>query len=226
MAVCVGLHGQGPAKPSPDVKRQAVIDAMLTEDQKVALGKRLLLDEEPFTTSLHARYPQTMNLFFRPGDYALLRGNPYVGYTAIQGFQWPKGAKEIAFLGMRNAPRAAALTAAAWEEAFRAAAKGHGLVVTQKAPVAFEGACVSLTQDLDQNLIGLVVEARIKGPAGVFLYRAQFAGKRLGEAMTGVMDWILGYAKGLGDEEGARTLLQQLKAKAAAGAEGAPRKGR
>lgn len=212
-SVCA-LQAQG--KPGVAAKREAVAGVLMTQDEKLALAKRALLDEEPFLSSFQAQYGQTLNIFFGAPEYQVLRGNPLVGYTANNGFRWPKGLKEVAFVGITNAPRASALTPQAWATAFRAAAKGHGLTVNTKAAVRFEGACVSLTEDPQQDLIGLVLEAKVTGPTGEFLYRFQFARPRLGDAMTGTFDWILGYAQAIGDTEGAQALAQRLKAKAAA----------
>lgn len=207
----VSAQGAKPEMP-PAVQKEAVAGALLTNDEKLALAKRVLFDEEPFLQSFQAQYSQTLNLFFRNEDYQTLRGNPFVGYSAVLGFRWPKDTKEVAFLGVGARAQALGLTPGAWSTAFRAAAKARGLTLNPKAAVKFEAGLVSLTEDLQQNLFGLVLEARITGPGGEFLYRFQFAKPRLGDAMTGSLDWILGYAMALGDKQGAQALAERLKA--------------
>ena len=95
----LGAQGAKPEK-SPAAQKEAVAGALLTNDEKVSLAKRVLFDEEPFLQSFQAQYSQTLNLFFKNEDYQILRGNPFVGYSAVLGFRWPKGTKEVAFLGV------------------------------------------------------------------------------------------------------------------------------
>lgn len=207
------LGAQGTKTPkSIAAERDEVIGAMLSDAEKMALAKRVLFDSEPFLQSFQAQYSKTLNQFFRREDYESLKGNPFVGYSAVLGFKWPKGLKEVAFLGIHGSGLATELNAAAWNTAFRAAAKSRGLTLNPKAAVKFEAGCVSLTRDDQQALYGLVLEARLKGPEGEFLYRFQFAKPRLGDAMTGSIDWILGYAMVLGDKEGAQAFAERLKA--------------
>lgn len=175
----------------------------LTEAQEMAFYKRIMIDREPFLASVEAKkYPQTMNHFFHHEEYKALQGNPALGYWSIGQFAWPAGTVEVDFIPPKATNNETkAIKPLAWERAIAIIAAHHGLKIKAGAPIKITGAMVdaTLVPTKDQHYCSLVAEWRVDSPTGPLLIRRGSAKKGLGDAIGANLDFVVGYAIGLGD---------------------------
>lgn len=164
----------------------------LTPQQAATLWQRLGA-KEPFLDSaeFHSE-PQSLYRFFDRGDYAKLWGNPVLGYTCPGRFKWV-GAR-VAWRGISPVtPDAAAVTAKAWDEAFRIIARKRNWVIDPKAPIRVSGACVGavLEPSREEPFRGVCIEVRVASPTGILLYRFSVAKPTIEDAVGAALDWVL-----------------------------------
>lgn len=177
--------------------------ALVAEQLDAALAHALTRCE-PFLRSYQMADPGTLNHFFRRKDYQRLSGNPLFGYYHVGGFTWPPGVRAVAFqppgaacLGARAIP------AQAWERAMALVARARSLELRGDALIQIRGAVVQVQA---QERVGggapgysVVVEYRVQGPGGTLLYRLGSAKATLADAIGANLDFLLGFARGLGD---------------------------
>jgi hypothetical protein len=175
------------------VRRDAVSPPVaITPQQASALWQRLgekesFLDSDEF----HAE-PQSLYRFFDRKDYAKLWGNPVLGYSSPGRFKWV--GDRIAWQGISPVtPDASAITAKAWDEAFRVIAGKRGWAVDPKAPIRVSGACVGavLEPSREQPYRGVCIEVKVASPTGTLLHRFSVAKPTIEDAVGAALDWVL-----------------------------------
>jgi len=141
-----------------------------------------------------------MDRFFRAGDYARLHGNPVIGYWDARGFKWT--GTRVAWDGVVSvAPSARRITKRAWDAAFAHVARQQGLTVDPKAPIRIRGACVAavVRPSVAEPNRGVLIELRIDGPKGAFLYRLGVGKPTLEDAVGASLDWAIAFARAQGE---------------------------
>jgi hypothetical protein len=164
----------------------------LTPQQASAIWQRLgareaFLDSEEFHSE-----PQSLYRFFDRQDYAKLQGNPVIGYCCPGRFKWT--GNRVAWHGIGPVtPDAAAVTAKAWDEAFRAIARKRNWIIDPKAPIRVSGACVGavLEPSREEPFLGVCIEVRVASPSGNLLYRFSVAKATIEDAVGAALDWVL-----------------------------------
>jgi hypothetical protein len=135
--------------------------------------------------------------FFSASEYALLEGNPILGYFANQGFAW-EGDASISWGGLvARHPSARGLRPESWAVAFEQAAKLQGLAVDAGARVQVEGACVAAVTDPNaaSRVPGVLVELRFRSPGGTLLFRTGVGKRTVADAMGAAMDLAIRFAR-------------------------------
>ena len=179
----------------------------LTPQQASAIWKRLGA-KEAFLDSADAHSePQSLYRFFDRKDYAKLLGNPVLGYYWPGGFRWT--GNRVAWHGISPVTSdAAAVTAKAWDEAFKGIARKRNWLIDPKAPIRISGACVGAVMETsrEEPFRGVCIEVRVASPAGNLLYRFSVAKPTIEDAVGAALDWVLCCAATLGQDlsEGAR----------------------
>ena len=199
LGMCIPLVGQpvaqGPVHPP----------GAITPQQASMLWQRLGV-KEAFLDSAECRSePQSLYRFFDRKDYAKLRGNPVLGYTCPGRFKWI--GNRVAWHGISPVTTdAAAVTARAWDEAFRIIARKRNWVVDPKAPIRVSGACVGAVLDpsREEPCRGVCIEVRVASPTGILLYRFSVAKPTIEDAVGATLDWVLCCAATLGQEPAER----------------------
>ena len=195
LGLCIPLAGQpvpqGPVNPP----------GVLTPQQAAVLWQRLGA-KEAFLDSAECRSePQSLYRFFDRKDYARLRGNPVLGYTCPGRFKWV--GNRVAWHGISPVtPDAAAVTAKAWDEAFRIIARKRNWLPDPKAPIRISGACVGavLEPSREEPYRGICIEVKVTSPTGTLLYRFSVAKPTIEDAVGAALDWVLCCAATLGQE--------------------------
>jgi len=159
---------------------------------------------EPFLDSHEARlHPESLGHFFTKEDYALLRGNPILGYWHLGTFRW--AGTRVAWEGvLPSGASARPITRRAWDAAFDYAAKKQGLVVDPNAPLKIRATCVAAIFDTnpDQPNRGVVLEFRVLSPTGRFLYRFGVGKPTVADAVGASLDTAISLARRLGSSQG------------------------
>ena len=187
------------AQTAPQVP--APLPGSLSPEQALALWQRLGA-KEAFLASAEAQAePQSLYRFFDRKDYARLWGNPVLGYYAPGGFRWT--GTRVAWHGISPVtPDATAVTAKAWDEAFRLIARKRHWVIDPKAPIRVSGACVGAVLEPSQAepRRGVCIEVRVASPTGTLLYRFSLAKPTIADAVGAALDWVLCCAASLGQD--------------------------
>jgi hypothetical protein len=181
----------GPAQPPAQ---------WLTSKQAHSVVERLA-EREPFLASIEARtHPETLGRFFGKREYESLRGNPILGFWQDEGFKWV--GQKVRWRGIVAAGdhRTAAITTRAWDAAFRHVARKYGLAIERRAPMVITGACVAavLEPGPEEPNRGVVLEIRVDGPGGAFLYRFGYGNPTLEGAVGGSVDLAVFLARRFG----------------------------
>lgn len=186
LGLCMPLAAQpvaqGPVNPP----------GAITPQQSLAFWQRLGA-KEPFLDSaeFHSE-PQSLYRFFYRQDYAKLRGNPVLGYTCPGRFRWV--GNRVAWHGISPVTSdAAAITAKAWDEAFRFIARKRNWVIDPKAPIRVSGACVAavLEPSREEPSRGVCIEVKVASPTGTLLYRFSVGKPTIEDAVGAALDWVL-----------------------------------
>jgi len=164
----------------------------LSPQQVSAIWQRLgareaFLDSE----EVHSE-PQSLYRVFDRQDYAKLQGNPVIGYYCPGRFKWT--GNRVAWHGISPVtPDAAAVTAKAWDEAFRIIARKRNWVIDSKAPIRVSGACVGAVLEpcRTEPFRGVCIEVRVASPSGNLLYRFSVAKPTIEDAVGAALDWVL-----------------------------------
>lgn len=164
----------------------------LTPQQVSAIWQRLgareaFLDSEEFRSE-----PQSLYRFFERKDYTQLQGNPVLGYFSPGRFKWT--GNRVAWHGIGPVtPDAAAVTAKAWDEAFRVIARKRNWIIDSRAPIRVRGACVGavMNPSLDEPYRGVCIEVQVASPSGNLLYRFSVAKPTIEDAVGAALDWVL-----------------------------------
>jgi len=164
----------------------------LTPQQASAIWQRLgareaFLDSDEFHSE-----PQSLYRFFDRQEYAKLQGNPVIRYCCPGRFKWI--GNRVAWHGISPVtPDAAAVTAKAWDEAFRIITRKRNWVIDPKAPIRVSGACVGavLEPSREEPFRGVCIEVRVASPSGYLLYRFSVAKPAIEDAVGAALDWVL-----------------------------------
>lgn len=199
----LGLFIPLAAQPSP--RDLVAPPGEITPQQAMALWQRLGA-REPFLESAEAHAePQSLYRFFDRKDYVKLQGNPVLGYYCPGGFKWT--GNRVAWKGISPVtPDAAAVTAKAWEEAFRVIAQKRGWIIDARAPIRISGACVGavLEPSPEEPFRGVCIEVGVTSPTGTLLYRYSVAKPAIEDAVGAALDWVLCCANTLNQAPGRR----------------------
>jgi hypothetical protein len=173
----------------------------LTPQQASAIWQRLGAREAFLDSAECHAEPQSLYRFFDRKDYARLRGNPVLGYYDRGGFKWT--GNRVAWHGIGPVtPDAAAVSAKAWDEAFRVIARKRNWVIDPRAPIRVSGACVGavLEPSSEEPFRGVCIEVRVASPSGNLLYRFSVAKPTIEDAVGAALDWVLCCAATLGQD--------------------------
>lgn len=189
MPVAAQQVGQRPLNPPGAV----------TPHQALALWKRLETKECFLESAEFHSEPQSLYRYFDRKDYAKLEGNPVLGYSCPGRFRWV--GNRVAWQGISPVtPDAAAVTAKAWDEAFRVVASKRSWGIDPKAPIRVSGACVGavLEPSQEEPFRGVCIEVKVDSPTGPLLYRFSVAKPTIEDAVGAALDWVLCCAASLG----------------------------
>lgn len=193
-ALAVVVAGTGVAAAGEEGERSP----WTPQQAKQLFGR--MTKREPFLGSAEARQDRrTIDRFFHAEDYAVLRGNPVLGYWDAGKFRW-RGSR-VAWDGVVPVgPSARPITSRAWDAAFEHVAQAQGLTVDPKAPIRIRGACIAAVMNptvSDPNR-GVLMEIRIDSPAGPFRYRFGMGKPTLEDAVGASLEWAIGFARAFG----------------------------
>jgi hypothetical protein len=184
---------------------QAASPAPLPARHAQALMERMLATEPFLGSAEHRASLGSTGRFFSRKEHARLHGNPVLGYWDAGTFAW-RGS-ELAFDGIQARHRSArGLTAAAWRAAISVVAARHALHLSPTAQMRLEGGCVGAVIDPSSTepVPGVLLELRLKSPAGTLLYRVGIGKASVEDAMGAAVDLVLGFARSLeSDDRGA-----------------------
>jgi len=171
---------------------------LLTEKERNTLLTRIIMTQEPFHGSwIEKKYPKTLGYFFTNKEYARLRGNAALGYTSVGSFTWPDQIHEVEVIPFRSVTQEAqCIRPQAWAKAAEIVCGRMGLRLRAGAPIKVSGVLVGVNRTAP---LGVYTEVRVSGPTGTLLYRGGTAKATLGDAVGANLEYVLAYAKGIGD---------------------------
>jgi hypothetical protein len=190
---------------------------LLTEKETNTLLTRIVLTREPFLGSWSEKQDRnTLGFFFSHQEYAQLRGNPALGYTSVGSFTWPDQIRDVEILPFRSVTKEAqCIKPGAWIKAAEIVCGRMGLRQVKGAPIKVSGVLVGVNRTPP---LGVYLEVRVQGPTGNLLYRGGIGKATLGDAVGASLQYILVYAKSIGDGRPVpRAEVEALMKKIAAG---------
>lgn len=164
----------------------------ITPQQALEFWQRMGAKESFLDSAEFHAEPQSLYRFFDRMDYAKLQGNPVLGYSCPGRFRWV--GSRVAWHGISPVtPDAAAVTAKAWDEAFRIVARKRNWGLDPRAPIRVSGACVGavLEPTREAPFRGVCIEVKVASPTGTLLYRFSVAKPAIEDAVGAALDWVL-----------------------------------